>query len=67
MQVNDDKLVFRKSSYSNGAGECVEVAESIDGSRFVRDSKDTTGPMLNFTPDGWTAFVHSVRDNTFEA
>ncbi|MGW0626118.1 DUF397 domain-containing protein [Streptomyces sp. NPDC002758] len=58
--------VFYKSSYSNGAGECVEVAESIDGSRYVRDSKDTTGPMLHFTPDGWTSFVLGVKDNEFD-
>jgi hypothetical protein len=66
MHGNED-LVFFKSSYSNGSAECIEVAESIDGSRFVRDSKDTTGPMLNFTPDGWTAFVHSVKDKAFDA
>jgi hypothetical protein len=66
MQGNED-LVFRKSSYSNGAGECVEVAESIEGSRYVRDSKDTTGPMLQFTTGEWTAFVKGVKANEFGA
>jgi hypothetical protein len=46
-----------KSSYSSGAGgECVEVAACPD-TVHVRDSKDTAGPVLDFTPAAWAAFV----------
>jgi hypothetical protein len=64
MHGNED-LVFFKSSFSNGSAECIEVAESIDGSRYVRDSKDTTGPMLQFTTGEWTAFVKGVKADEF--
>ncbi|MFE2429386.1 DUF397 domain-containing protein [Streptomyces sp. NPDC059373] len=46
-----------KSSYSSGeGGECVEVAACPD-TVLVRDSKDKPGPVLNFTPAAWSAFV----------
>ncbi|PLW73759.1 DUF397 domain-containing protein [Streptomyces sp. SCUT-3] len=46
-----------KSSYSGGAGgECVEVAAGRGVVR-VRDSKDTAGPVLAFSPEEWAAFV----------
>lgn len=58
--------VWRKSSYSNGAGgDCVEVAELAGGGRAVRDSKDRTGPILVFTAGEWVAFVKGVRDGEF--
>lgn len=56
--VPADRLWF-KSSYSNGQGECVEVA--ISGERVAtRDSKDPAGPALVFSAEAWTAFVHGV-------
>lgn len=58
MQGKD--LVFRKSSYSNGQAECVEVADT-DGARFVRDSKDTSGPLLGFSDTTWGAFIKDVK------
>ncbi|MEU9009043.1 DUF397 domain-containing protein [Streptomyces sp. NPDC048479] len=46
-----------KSSYSSGeGGECVEVA-ACPGTVCVRDSKDTAGPTLRVSSDGWAAFV----------
>ncbi|MFD6566298.1 DUF397 domain-containing protein [Micromonospora profundi] len=56
-----DRLVWRKSSYSdNNGGACVEVAE-LDTSVVVRDSKDPKGSTLRFTRGAWTEFVHSIR------
>ncbi|MFF5158899.1 DUF397 domain-containing protein [Streptomyces sp. NPDC000348] len=51
-------LVWFKSSYSSGTnGEsCVELALT-PGTVHVRDSKDTEGPRLAFTPDTWSRFV----------
>ncbi|RZU36048.1 uncharacterized protein DUF397 [Streptomyces sp. BK022] len=66
MQGNDDKLVWKKSSFSNGAGECVEVADT-DGARYVRDSKDTAGPILGFPTSAWGAFVEGVKDGQYSA
>ncbi|WP_250284627.1 DUF397 domain-containing protein [Frankia sp. CiP1_Cm_nod2] len=59
---------WRKSSYSNARGECVEVAFLDGGLIALRDSKDNgTGPVLFFTGAEWSAFVHGVTDGEFTA
>ncbi|MFE2278829.1 DUF397 domain-containing protein [Streptomyces sp. NPDC059454] len=47
-----------KSSYSDGTdgNSCVELALT-PGTVHVRDSKDTAGPRLAFTPDAWARFA----------
>jgi len=53
-----------KSSYSNGQGECVEVA-FIREAVAMRDSKDPNGPSLVFTPGEFNAFVRGAVDGEF--
>ncbi|MFF3458971.1 DUF397 domain-containing protein [Streptomyces sp. NPDC002730] len=54
------ELAWFKSSYSSGAGgECVEVA-ARPGVVHVRDSKDTTVPMLAVQAQAWDAFLGFV-------
>ncbi|MFJ2806596.1 DUF397 domain-containing protein [Kitasatospora sp. NPDC087271] len=50
-----------KSSYSNGGGECVEVAPGLPGILPVRDSKDPECPQLAFGADAWRSFVAGVK------
>ncbi|MEU5102658.1 DUF397 domain-containing protein [Streptomyces sp. NPDC021354] len=51
------ELVWCKSSYSGGeGGQCVEVATRPD-TVHIRDSKNTTGPILTVTPHAWAEFV----------
>ncbi len=62
--MNDyDALPWKKSSYSGGGQgqQCVEVAELPDGGRAVRDGKNPTGSVLQFTAGEWSAFVKGVR------
>ncbi|MFE6050534.1 DUF397 domain-containing protein [Kitasatospora sp. NPDC056446] len=54
---------WRKSSYSNGQGGCVEVDDSRPGT--VRDSKDPQGPALVFPAGTWQSFVTAVRSGEF--
>lgn len=54
-----------KSSYSNGGGNCVEVADGTPGIVPVRDSKDPNGPALVFEPGAWSSFVSAVQRDEF--
>ena len=56
--------IWRKSSYSGGAQDCVEVTRDLPGAVAVRDSKDRGGPVLMFSSQAWHAFVAGVKDDT---
>jgi uncharacterized protein DUF397 len=57
---------WRKSSYSGGSGNCVEVTGDLPGAVGVRDSKDAGGPALVITPGSWHAFTARVKDGEFD-
>jgi hypothetical protein len=57
---------WTKSSLSFSNGNCVEVASLPNNEVGIRDSKDTAGPVLRFTPDEWDAFVGGVRNGEFD-
>ncbi len=49
-------VVWRTSSYTGTAGNCVEVALAA-GSVLVRDTKDREGPVLAVPAATWRAFL----------
>lgn len=54
------ELVWFKSRYSTGnGGECVEVA-AVATRVHIRDSKQTSGPVLTVGSGAWTGFVGLV-------
>jgi hypothetical protein len=56
-----DNLKWSKSSYSGAqGGNCVEVADD-DSRVLVRDTKDRTGAMIQFSPDAWRTFAEQVK------
>jgi hypothetical protein len=60
-------LDWRKSSFSGGeGGDCVEVAETADGGRFLRDTKDRRRPAHFFTAAEWGAFAFGVKNGEFD-
>lgn len=50
------EMNWRKSSYSNNGGQCVEVAD-LERSVAIRDSKNTAGGMLLVSADTWRRFL----------
>jgi hypothetical protein len=51
---------WRKASYSNGSGQCVETASKA-GTIAVRDTTDRAGGTLSFSADAWAAFTASLK------
>ncbi|MEV2244276.1 DUF397 domain-containing protein [Streptomyces sp. NPDC049970] len=51
---------WRRSSYSGGQGECVEVARNLPHLVPIRDSKRPAGPVITFGHGAWRAFVDEL-------
>ncbi len=52
---------WRKSSYSgDNSGNCVEAADN-HGRVLIRDSTDSQGPVLRFSPAAWRKFADQVK------
>ncbi len=57
---------WHKSTHSNSSGGCVEVA-AANLTVGVRDSKQHGhGPVLEFNPTAWKAFLAAVKDGQFD-
>ncbi|MEU6229103.1 DUF397 domain-containing protein [Streptomyces sp. NPDC047042] len=57
------------SSYSNNGGACIAVAANLAGSHDVvpvRDSKNPTGPVLDFTTASFVTFVAGIKAGRFD-
>jgi len=57
---------WRKSSHSNGATNCVEVAQLPDGSVGVRHSRRPDGAVIVYSRTEWAAFLAGVKAEEFE-
>jgi hypothetical protein len=55
--------LWRKSSYSGGGGECIEVGGKLPGLIAVRDSKNPNGPVLTFALAEWVTFMNQLKDS----
>ncbi|MEV0153965.1 DUF397 domain-containing protein [Micromonospora sp. NPDC050686] len=63
--VKQAPVTWRKSTRSNGSGNCVEVADNLAGKVGLRDSKEPSGPILTFDPATWFVFVDAVKRSGF--
>lgn len=59
-------LRWRKSSYSNPSGNCVELAALPGAGVAVRNSRDPHGAVLVYTSAEMAAFVHAIKSGQFD-
>jgi hypothetical protein len=55
-----DNIVWRKSSFSGGQGDCVEAAR-VPAGFLVRDSKDPGSLVLALPETGWRGLLRFTR------
>lgn len=56
-----DNASWRKATYSNGSGNCVEVGCASDAI-LVRDTKvREDGPVLRVDTDAWARFATAIK------
>ncbi|MEU8382495.1 DUF397 domain-containing protein [Streptosporangium sp. NPDC048865] len=63
---NHNDVIWKKSALSAASGNCVEVARLGEGRVGVRDSKDSSGPVLTFASGAWNSFVGGVKGGEFD-
>lgn len=54
-------LAWRKSTFSSGGGDCVEVAPG-GRSVLVRDSRNRSGAVLALPSAQWSEFLRRIRN-----
>ena len=57
----DSTLVWRKSRKSGANSGCVEIALT-NSSVLVRDSRDRSEAILEFSPAQWRKFVRLIKN-----
>jgi hypothetical protein len=57
---------WRKSTFSNSQGDCVELARLPEGMIAVRNSRHPGGPALICTQAEIAAFIQGTRDGDFD-
>ena len=58
-------LQWRTARRSAGNGACVEVAPA-SGKILIRDSKDQSGPIIQYSASSWQAFLGGAKKGQFD-
>lgn len=57
---------WRKSSYSSGGDNCVEIAVATDGRIGIRDSKNPAQPPQVLDRRVWMEFLNRAKGGEFD-
>ncbi|MFI0366273.1 DUF397 domain-containing protein [Actinomadura sp. 1N219] len=64
-RIDLGRVVFRKSSHSNGGNGCVETG-AIGTRHLIRDSKNPAGGHLTVERDAWAALMSHIKQGTYD-
>lgn len=64
--MTEPSLNWRKSSFSGGGGDCVEVAQLPNGDTLVRNSNHPDAGTLTFTPSEMDAWIKGCAAGEFD-
>ncbi|MBL1074144.1 DUF397 domain-containing protein [Nocardia sp. 2] len=65
-RIDRSELAWRKSTFSNPSGNCVEVAPMADGQVAMRNSRDPEGSVLIYTRPEIDAFLRGAKSGEFD-
>ncbi|WP_067824541.1 DUF397 domain-containing protein [Nocardia inohanensis] len=65
-RIDPSTLAWRKSTFSNPSGNCVELAELTDGQVAMRNSRDPLGSVLVYTRPEIDAFLQGAKSGEFD-
>jgi hypothetical protein len=67
ISADHNRASWRKSSFSNLNGNCLEACRLQPDCIAVRDTKDNgEGPVLIFTEAEWDAFLAGAKEGQFD-
>ncbi|MEU1204861.1 DUF397 domain-containing protein [Nocardia sp. NPDC005825] len=64
--IDRSNLLWRKSTFSNPSGNCVELAPLSNGHVAVRNSRDPEGSLIVYTRPEIDAFLQGAKSGEFD-
>ncbi|MFF2549697.1 DUF397 domain-containing protein [Nocardia sp. NPDC058058] len=66
IDIDVAQLAWRKSTFSNPSGNCVELAKLANGEVAMRNSRDPEGSVLVYTRPEIECFLLGAKSGEFD-